>query len=197
MPPPSPNEITQLLARIREGDQTAADQLIPIVYDQLRRLARSYLKNERAGHTLQPTALVHEAYLRLFKSSDQNGPIEIKNREHFFVIAAQLMRRILVDHARSKKSGKREGRLQRVEMSEDDNHSPPPDIDHIALDQALQKLAEFHPRHVKIVELRFFCGLTQEEAAEALGISLSTLKREWAFARARLFEQLKVQYRER
>ncbi len=191
MPIPPPNEITRLLARIREGDQAATDELMPIVYDELRRRARSYLRQERANHTLQPTDLVHDAYMRLFKDSNQSGPVEIKNRQHFFVIAARLMRRILVDHARAKGSEKREGRYQRVELSEDDGHSPPPDIDYIALDQALQKLEELHPRHAKIVELRYFGGMTEKEAAEALEISVTTLKREWEFARAWLFKRLK------
>jgi RNA polymerase sigma factor (TIGR02999 family) len=187
----SPHEITLLLARIREGDLAAADQLMPIVYQQLRRLARGYLQKERFNHTLQPTALVHEAYLRLFNVTDINDPLEIQNREHFFVVAARQMRRILVDYSRAKSAEKREGGLQRVEFSEVDSHTSPPDIDYLALDLALRKLEETHPRPARIVELRYFGGLTEKETAEALAISVSTLKREWEFARAWLFKQLK------
>lgn len=190
MPVPPPNEITQLLIRIRAGDTEATELLIPIVYDELRRIARRCLRSEQ-DNPLQPTELVHETYLRLFKSEVGDETTEWKNRTHFFAIAALQMRRILVDHARARQADKHGGAYQRVEITEADGHSHPLDIDIILpLDEALRRLERLHPRHAKIVELRYFGGLTQEEAAEALDISLTTLKREWEFARAWLFRQL-------
>jgi RNA polymerase sigma factor (TIGR02999 family) len=192
MPLPRTTEITQLLTRFREGDAAAAEKLMPIIYDELRRVARRCLKKRSGNHTLQPTELVHETYMRLFKLEAGEGMTEWKDRTHFFAVAALQMRRILVDHARARQADKREGDRWRVELTEDDGHSPPPDAELIALDQALQELEEHHPRHAKIVVLRYFGGLTQEEAAEALGISVTTIKREWAFARARLYKRLKT-----
>ncbi|MGE0133358.1 MAG: sigma-70 family RNA polymerase sigma factor [Blastocatellales bacterium] len=191
MPLPRTTEITQLLVSFRAGDTAAAEKLMPIVYDELRRAARRCLKSERNNHTLQPTELVHETYLRLFTPEAEDETTEWKNRAHFFAIASLQMRRILVDHARAKKADKREGSRQRVELTEADGHSPLPGVDLIALDQALQKLEELHPRHAKIVEMRYFGGMKEKEAAEALEISVTTLKREWEFARAWLFKRLK------
>jgi RNA polymerase sigma-70 factor, ECF subfamily len=190
--PASPSEITRLLARARAGDTTATEQLIPLVYDELRRLARHYLQQENHAHTLQPTALVHEVYLQLFKPAAETETIVWQDRNHFFVVAARQMRRILVDHARAKHAAKREGVLQRVELSDNNAVALPPDADLLALNDVLSQLAELHPRPAQVVELRYFAGLTEKEAAEALGIGLTTLKREWEFARAWLFNHLKA-----
>src|SRR5262245_30056096 len=160
MPPPRPTEITQLLARFRAGDTDAAEKLMPIIHDELRRVARRCLKKKPDNHTLQPTELVHETYMRLFKPEAGEGTTEWKDRTHFFAVAALQMRRILVDHARARQAGKREGDRQRVELTEADGNSPPLDVDLVALDEALRLLEQKHPRHAKIVELRFFGGMT-------------------------------------
>lgn len=186
-----PAEITALLARLRDGDQTAAERLFPLVYDQLRHLARHYLQQESLQHTLQPTALVHELYLRLFNPLGDSEPITWHDRQHFFAVAARQMRRLLVDHARAKHAAKRAGDWQRVELTADAAHTAPLSIDLLALDQTLARLEADHPRAAKVVELRYFGGLTEAEAAEALGIGLTTLKRDWEFARAWLYQQLK------
>jgi RNA polymerase sigma factor (TIGR02999 family) len=191
MPPPRPTEITQLLARFRAGDTAAAEKLMPIIYDELRQVARRCLKKKSDHHTLQPTELVHETYMRLFKPEAGESMTEWKDRTHFFAVAALQMRRILVDHARARQAGKREGNRQRVDMTEVDGHLLPRNIDLVALDEALRLLEQKHPRHAKIVELRFFGGMTEKEAAEALEISVTTLKREWEFARAWLFKRLR------
>lgn len=191
MPIPRPTEITQLLARFRAGDTAAAEKLMPIIYDELRQVARRCLKKKSDNHTLQPTELVHETYMRLFKPEAGEGMTEWKDRTHFFAVAALQMRRILVDHARARQASKREGDRQRVELTEADGHSPPLDVDLVALDEALQLLEQEHPRAAKVVELRYFGGLTEKETAEALGISVTTLKREWEFARAWLFKRLR------
>ncbi len=185
-----PSEITRLLARVRTGDATAAEQLLPLVYDELRRLARHYLQQENPQHSLQPTALVHELYLRLFNPASSTETVAWQDRHHFFVVAARQMRRLLVDHARAKHAAKRAGDWQRVELSAESGFTAPLDPDLLALDQALARLEADHPRAAKVVELRYFAGLTETEAAEALGIGLTTLKREWEFARAWLFNQL-------
>lgn len=185
-----PTEITRLLARIRAGDAAAHEQLIPLVYDELRRLARHYLQQEQPPHTLQPTALVNELYLRLFNPPGSAEPVEWQDRNHFFVVAARQMRRLLVDHARAKHAAKRDGERQRVELTAADAHTAPLDLDLLALNQALSRLEADHPRAAQVIELRYFAGLTEAEAAEALGIGLTTLKREWEFARAWLFQQL-------
>lgn len=185
-----PSEITRLLVRVRTGDATAAEQLLPLVYDELRRLARHYLQQEYPQHSLQPTALVHELYLRLFNPASNAEPVAWQDRHHFFVVAARQMRRLLVDHARAKHAAKRAGDWQRVELSTESGFTAPLDPDLLALDQALARLEADHPRAAKVVELRYFAGLTETEAAEALGIGLTTLKREWEFARAWLFKQL-------
>lgn len=180
-------EITMLLSRFRRGDTEAANKLLPIVYDSLRQLARRRLRAERSDHTLQPTALVHEVFLELFGDED----IDWKDRLHFFAVASNQMRHLLVDYARAKQADKREGDRQRIELDEVSASTPPLDTDVLALDEALNQLAADHPRSAQIVELRYFGGMTEREAAEALEISVSTLKREWEFARAWLYKRLK------
>ena len=180
--PPGPREeATRLLLDWGRGDAEAAAHLIPLVYDELRRLARSYLRRERPDHTLQATGLVHEAYLRLVDQTVTTW----QSRAHFLGVAAQVMRRILIDHARRHRAEKRGGDWERIEFIEDEIA---PDsvrtVDLIALDDALQDLAKFDSRQSQVVELRFFGGLTNEEAGEALDISPRTVKREWRMARA-------------
>ncbi len=177
---PPRQQVTQILIDWSEGDPEAADRLMPLVYDELRHLARSYLQRERAGHTLQATGLVHEAYLRLV---DQTS-VAWQNRAHFFRVAAQVMRRILVDHARRFRTSKRGGEWEKVEFDEALALAPSRSVDLIALDDALQDLAQLKPEHSQIVELRFFGGLTFEEIGEVLDISSRTAEREWRMARA-------------
>jgi len=179
-------ECTLLLSKFRQGDREAAEALIPLVYQDLRRLAHQYMLRERNNHTLQTTALVHEVYVRLFG----NETIEWKNRAHFLVIAARQMRRILVDYAREAKATKRQGYYQRVSLDSLSTETPQPDVDLVALNEALARLSQLQPRASQVVELRFFGGLTEKEAAAVLGISVSTLKREWEFAKAWLFRRL-------
>ena len=176
---PRPETITALLHRWSRGDQAALDRLMPIVYGELRRLAASFLSRERPGHTLQPTAVVHEAYLRLV---GQQG-IPIQDRSHFLGIAARLMRQILVDHARARDAAKRGGGARKLAL-EDFELSPERDPELIALDDALTSLAALDARQSQIVELRFFGGLSIEETAQAVGVSPATVKREWDSARA-------------
>lgn len=182
------SEVTILLDRINHGDGKAPEELLPLVYGELRKLAQSYMQNERSDHTLQATALVHEAYIRLVNWET----VSWENRAHFFAVAAQLMRRILVDHAREKRSQKRDGGQK---LALDDAISLPTnqkrEVDLIGLDEALQKLAAFDETQSKIVELRFFGGLTIEETAHTMGISAATVKREWAIAKLWLFRNLK------
>lgn len=173
-------EITQLLVSWSQGDQAAAEKLMPLVYQELRRLAKGYLRRERPNHTLQPTALVHEAYLRLI---DQQS-VSWQNRAQFFGMAATLMRRILIDHARARRAAKRQGKEYALSLSQADRFSRQPDVNLLALDDALKDLAAIKPQHSRIVELRFFGGLTIEETAAVLGISHATVEREWSFARA-------------
>ena len=177
---PPRQQVTQILIDWSEGDREAADRLMPLVYDELRQLARSYLQRERAGHTLQATGLVHEAYLRLV---DQTS-VTWQNRAHFFRVAAQVMRRILVDHARRFRASKRGGEWEKVEFDEALALAPSRSVDLIALDDALQDLAQLKPEHSQIVELRFFGGLSFEEVGEVLDISSRTAEREWRMARA-------------
>jgi RNA polymerase sigma factor (TIGR02999 family) len=184
--PQVPQNVTQLLIGWGKGDKEALDQLVPIVYDELRRQAAGYLRRERVGHTLQTTALIHEAYLRLV---DQKN-VQWQNRAHFFGIAAQLMRRILVDHARTKKRAKRGGSDVRVSLNEATLTTQGQDLDIVALDEALEHLAEIDEQQSKIVELRFFSGLTVEETAEVLGISPATVKRDWSMAKAWLHREI-------
>lgn len=178
-------DVTNLLVLWRNGDASALDSLLPLVYDELRRLARSYLQRERSEHTLQSTALVHEAYLRLV---DQN--VSWQNRAHFFGIAAQMMRRVLVDHARSRNSAKRGDGVCRVTLDEDIIGAGQRDVDIMALDHALSDLAKFDPQQSRIVELRFFAGLSIEDTSEVLNISPATVKRDWAMAKAWLHREM-------
>ena len=178
--------ITELLAGYGRGDKEALDRLMPIVYDELRRQAARYLQREQAGHTLQTTALIHEAYVRLV---DQRN-VQWQNRAHFFGIAAQLMRRILVDHARTKKRVKRGGSGVRVSLGEANVAARGEDLDVVALDEALNRLARIDEQQSRVVELRFFSGLTVEETAEAMGISPATVKRDWSMAKAWLHREL-------
>ncbi|HEY7545425.1 MAG TPA: sigma-70 family RNA polymerase sigma factor [Blastocatellia bacterium] len=178
--------ITLLLRRWTDGDKSAADELMPLVYDELRRIAVAYFNRERRNTTLEPTALVHEAYLRLV---DQEQ-MQFQCRAQFFALAARLMRNILVDRARERDALKRGGDHYRVSLSKVDRLSVEPDVDLISLDDAMNELAELNERHSQIVELRFFGGLTIEETAEALGISHATVEREWRFARAWLHRRL-------
>lgn len=180
------SEVTQLLHSWRQGRPEALDELLPLVYEELRSLAASYLRRERQGHTLQTTALVHEAYLRL----TGGDPIEIKDRGHFFTVAAQAMRRILVDHARRQQAEKRIGAYQRVPLEAAPEPAIELDTDVLAVHEALEVLSQIHPRQAQLVELRYFGGLSQEEAAEALDISLATLARDWRVARRWLHHRL-------
>jgi RNA polymerase sigma-70 factor, ECF subfamily len=181
---PGDHEITELLERWGAGDQQALDRLMPCIYDELKRVAGGYLRGERPGHTLQPTALVHEAYLRMVHL---NSP-KIENRKHFLVLAAQAMRRVLVDHARRHNAGKRDAQL----MPPDSGLviQPKLDFDVVALDDALNRLAELDPEKGRIVELRYFAGLSVGETADVVGRSPATVKREWAVAKAWLYRQL-------
>ena len=181
--------VTRLLQRWRGGDSGAADELLPIVYQELRQVAARYLRRERSGHTLQTTALVHEAYLRMTGGADD---LDIRDRAHFFRVAAQTMRRVLVDHARRQHAEKRIGAHQRVAVDglSLTSSTSGPDLKILAIHEALELLADIHPRQAKLVELLYFGGLTQEEAALALDISLSTLARDWRVARRWLYAQL-------
>jgi RNA polymerase sigma factor (TIGR02999 family) len=176
---PATKEVTRLLVDWGNGDQAALDELIPLVYDELRRLAGRYMRRESQGHTLQTSALVNEAYLRLI---DQKS-VQWQNRAHFFGVAAQLMRRILVDHARSRSRAKRGGGAQMVSLAEQAVVSNEVE-EVIALDDALKSLAEMDPRKSQIVEMKFFGGLTTEEVAEVLKITSRTVEREWRTAKA-------------
>jgi RNA polymerase sigma factor (TIGR02999 family) len=177
------SEVTRILSALEQGDPHAAGRLLPLVYDELRRLAAQRLAQETPGQTLQPTALVHEAYLRLVGEDEgQNWD----SRGHFFAAAAEAMRRILVDNARRKKRGKHGGHLQRLSLEDRDVpvESPPDDV--LALDDALTRLAETDPEAARVVQLHFFAGLPIEQVAETLGVSRATAYRQWAYARARL-----------
>lgn len=177
---------TGLLRAWGAGDRAALEQLIPLVHDELRRLARRYMGRERAGHTLQPTALVNEAYLRLI---DQRA-VTWQNRAHFFGVAAQMMRRILVDHARERQRSKRQGGSIRVALDEEVAVSQPPDSEVLALDRALDELSQLDPRQGQIVELRYFGGLSEQEVAAVLSLSRATISREWQTARAWLYRRM-------
>ena len=182
------SEVTQILDQIEQGDPTAASQLLPLVYEELRRLADQKLKGEAPGHTLQPTALVHEAYLRLVDGSTER---QWDNRGHFFAAAAEAMRRILVDSARRRKSLKRGGGRAKFQINNDDGVMEMPLLDDfLDLDAALNKLAQEDAELARLVELRFFAGLTVEESAKVLGISPRTVKRNWSFVRAWLGREL-------
>ena len=182
----SPQPVSALLSKWRAGDQEALQALIPLVYQELRRIAQHHLQQERPDHTLQSTALVHEAYLRLMKQ----GPAEVANRAHFLAVASQLMRQILVDHARGHRAAKRDGGF-RLELDDGMGAQKPQNIDLVALDDALNELAKLDPQQSRIVELRFFGGLSIEETAEIVGASPTTVKREWATARAWLRREVR------
>jgi len=183
-----PEEVTGLLVAWNSGDETAYEKLVPLVYAELHRLAHRYMSRERPDHTLQTTALVGEAYLRLV---DQK--VHWQNRSHFFAIAAELMRRILVDYARQRQYAKRGGAAQRVELNEAILMARERSRELVALDEALKKLAEFDPRKSRVVELRFFGGLGVEETAEVLKVSVNTVKRDWSTARAWLYKAVTSQ----
>ena len=180
------HEVTQLLIQWSNGDKAALDKLMPLIYEELRQLARHYMNRERAGHTLQTTALVNEAYLRLINRKQ----VHWQNRAHFFAIAAHLMRSILVDHARSHAYAKRGGGARKIALDEALAVSQQRAADVVALDDALKRLAEIDPQQSRIVEMKFFGGLTIEETAEVLGLSPATIKREWSTAKAWLYHEL-------
>ncbi len=185
-------DATQILEAIEQGDAKAAEQLLPLVYHELRKLAAHKMASERSGHTLQPTALVHEAWLRLV--GDEAS--KFANRAHFFAAAAEAMRRILVESARRKQRLKHGGELQRVDMdavAAVELTLPMPDDELLALDEALERLSTMHSRAAEVVKLRFFVGLTQEAVARELDVSASTVERLWAFARAWLFKEMQRQ----
>ena len=181
------HDVTALLHAWTEGDLAARDRVMAVVYRELRRRAAAYLRRERPGHTLQPTALVHEVYLRLV---DQRRAAW-HNRSQFFGVASQIMRRILVDRARARRMPKRSGQWARVTLDHAVKAAPPVDVDVLDLDAAMTRLAQFDPRKSQLAELRFFGGLSLEEAAEAIGVSRATAERDWLAARAWLFKELR------
>ena len=182
----SQDKVTQQLIDWKHGDKAALDKLMPLVYEELRRIARRYMRGERVGHTLQSEALVNEAYLKLIDVKNMDW----QNRAHFFAMSSALMRRILVDYARSRNYAKRGGRQYKLSLSKADRVAGNPDVDLVALDEALKVLSPMNEQQSRIVELRFFGGLTIEETAEALGVSHATVEREWAVARAWLRREL-------
>lgn len=181
------NDVTQILNALQQGDAHAAEQLLPIVYEELRRLAAYKMSGESAGHTLQATALVHEAWLRLVGSNQQNW----QNRSHFFAAAAEAMRRILIEHARRKQSLKRGGEFERVNLDESELVLTAPPDELLAVDEALDKLAAEDPNAAQLVKLRYFVGMTMEEAASALGMATRTAERLWTYARAWLHREIR------
>jgi RNA polymerase sigma-70 factor, ECF subfamily len=183
-------DVTLLLSALTRGDEGAASKLIPVVYDELRRLAGSYMRRERVDHTLQATALVHEAYLKLVEQRS----VDWQSRAHFFGVAAQLMRRILIDYARGHSRQKRGGDDQKVSLDEALIFSEQQADELLAVDDSLNQLAKIDPRQAKVVEMRFFGGLSIEEAAEVLGVSPKTVKRDWSVAKAWLYADLKERY---
>jgi len=182
----SASEVTALLNKLAQGDQSVITRLMPLIYDELHQRAAAYMRDERADHTLQPTALVHETYLKLVEQRRTS----FKNRAHFMAVAAKLMRRILIDHARARLCSKRGG----GQSPDSWNDALPIQMNSqerlLAVNEALEKLRAMDPRQEKIVEMRFFGGLTSEEAAEVLGVSIRTVEREWTMARAWLYSQL-------
>ncbi len=189
---PAAGEVTQLLADLQDGRSDAVSQLIPLVYEELHQLAGQRMRHERSDHTLQATALLHEAYRRLLNQPERTW----QNRTHFIAVAAQVMRRILIDHARARRTAKRGGALHRVTLEEPLLLTPDRPEELIALDDALERLAQFDARQSRVVELRYFGGLSVEETAEALGISPRTVKREWSVARAWLHREVKASLRQ-
>jgi RNA polymerase sigma-70 factor (ECF subfamily) len=185
-----PHEVTVLLSALTRGEEDAAGKLIPVVYDELRRLAASYMRRERPDHTLQATALVHEAYLKLIEQRS----VSWQSRAHFFGVAAQLMRRILIDHARGHLRQKRGGEHKKVSLDDALVFSEQQSTELLAVDESLERLARLDGRQARIVELRFFGGLSVEEAAEVLGVSPKTVKRDWSVAKAWLYADLKERH---
>jgi len=185
----SPNEITVLLNNWSDGDELALEQLMPLVYDEMRKMARHYMSSQRTGHTLQPTALIHEAYVKLSGKGGQNW----KNRAHFFGVASQAMRHILVDYVRSRGYKKRGGEMERVELSESIMVSNERAAGLVELDEALKRLSELDERKGRVVELKYFGGLDNEEMAEVLNVSTKTVIRDWQFARSWLLKDLSNQ----
>ena len=190
MPDPSPaHDVTGLLLSWGQGDTAALDRLVPLLYDELRRVARRHLRRERPGHTLQATALVHEVFLRLVDVDRMT----LKSRTHFFAVSARLMRQILVDHARRQRAGKRGGGATVISLDEAAGAAAPAStssVDVLALDEALDALSSFDIQQCRVVELRFFAGLNIPETADALGVSTATVEREWAMAKAWLHQRL-------
>ncbi len=180
------SDVTRILDRVQQGDPQAAEELLPLVYGELRKLAAAKMANEPPGSTLQPTALVHEAWLRLAGNQYQQW----EGRAHFFAAAAEAMRRILIDKARRKRALRHGGEQHRVDLDELDLACPTPDDQLLAVDEALDKLASAHPRQAELVKLRYFVGMTLQEAADALGVSADTAKDDCALARAWLFREL-------
>ncbi len=184
----NPGEVTQLLKAMRQGDSRAAEDLLPLVYAELHRLAKSYMRRERPDHTLQATALINEAYLRLTQQA-----VDWNSRAHFIGVAANVMRRVLVDYARAHNAERRAGGLRRVEMTEELAISPEQLDEVVALDEALGRLAEISPRQARVVELRYFGGLSVEEIGSLLGVAPRSVKRDWSLARIWLFRELRSQ----
>jgi len=180
------HQVTELLQKWRSGDKAALDELTPLVYDELHRLAHRYIGHERPGHTLQTTALMNEAYVRLVEKKE----IRWENRVHFFAVSAQVMRRILVDYARQNAAAKRGGAAQRVTLDEQALVSHERSAELVELDEAMHGLAEIHPRRCEVVELRYFGGLNNTEIADVMKISEATVERDWRFARAWLYREL-------
>jgi len=183
----SPDNLTDLLREWRDGDKAALDKLTPLVYDELRRIAHRYVRRERNGHTLDTTALVNEAYLRLAGQKK----IDWQNRSHFFAFTAQVMRHILIDHARRRHYVKHGGNVQRVSLAEAEAMSQERARELVAMDEALDELAEFDPRKSRVVELRYFGGLDLAETAEVLEVSIMTVRRDWRAAKAWLYRRMK------
>jgi RNA polymerase sigma-70 factor (ECF subfamily) len=183
-------DVTMLLSALTRGDEAAASKLMPVVYNELRRLAGSYMRQERVDHTLQPTALVHEAYIKLIDQRSVNW----QSRAHFFGVSAQLMRRILIDHARGHMREKRGGELKKVSLDDVFVFAERKADELLAVDDSLNALAKIDPRQARVVELRFFGGLSVEEAADVLGVSPKTVKREWSVAKAWLTADLKQRH---
>jgi RNA polymerase sigma factor (TIGR02999 family) len=181
------SDISQLLLDWNNGDKGALNRLVPLVYEELHRLAEHYIRRERPNHTLQPTALINEAYIRLIDIKKADW----KNRAHFFGVAARLMREILVDYARARAAQKRGGFVNKIPLEQAGDLPGMPDVDLLALDAALRRLDEVHPLKCRIVELRFFGGLSNEEIAEVLGVSIPTVVRHWRVARAWLYSEIR------
>jgi RNA polymerase sigma-70 factor (ECF subfamily) len=184
----SRHEVTELLRQWRSGDKEALSKLTPLVYDELHRLAHRYIRRERPGHTLQTTALLNEAYVRLVEQND----VEWQNRSHFFGVAAQLMRHILVDYARQHLAAKRGGEFKKLALDEGVIVSRERAAELVALDEAMQALSEIYPRRSKVVELRYFGGMNNKEASELLNVSETTIERDWRFAKAWLYRELQA-----